>query len=78
MAELAREHQVLCITHHPQIAALAATHFRVVTRRSAGKTLACVERIEGDERVEEIARMAGGAKVSQETRRHAASLLRAR
>jgi len=78
LADLARDHQVLCITHHPQIAALADTHFRVAKGRVGKQTLARVERIEGDERVEEIARMAGGEKVSAETRRHAASLLRAR
>ena len=77
LADLAREHQVLCITHHPQIAALADTHFRVSKRRSGRRTLATVERIEGDERVEEIARMAGGEEVSDETRQHAAALLRA-
>jgi len=76
LAELAADHQVLCITHHPQIAALAETHFRVSKRKAGKQTLATVERIDGDERVEEIARMAGGEEVSQETRRHAAALLR--
>ena len=76
LVELAQAHQVLCITHHPQIAAQADRPFRVSKRRSGRRTLAVVERIDGDERVEEIARMAGGEKISPETRRHAAALLR--
>jgi len=78
LAELAAAHQVLCITHHPQIAAQADRHFRVSKRRAGKRTLAVVEPIDGDERVDEIARMAGGEKISPETRRHAAALLRSR
>jgi DNA repair protein RecN (Recombination protein N) len=77
LVELARDHQVLCITHHPQIAALADTHLRVSKRRVGKQTLAVVERVEGEARIEEIARMAGGETVSSETRRHAEALLRA-
>jgi len=76
LAELATEHQVLCITHHPQIAALADTHFRVAKHKAGKRTLAKVERIEGDDRVDEVARMAGGEEISAETRRHAEALLR--
>jgi DNA repair protein RecN (Recombination protein N) len=77
LAELARDHQVLCITHHPQIAALADTHFRVSKQRAGKHTLAAVERIEGEARVEEIARMAGGERISRETLQHARALLAA-
>lgn len=77
LVELACDHQVLCITHHPQIAALADTHLRVSKRREGKQALAAIERVEGDARIEEIARMAGGETVSAETRRHAAALLRA-
>jgi len=76
LVELARDHQVLCITHHPQIAALADTHLRVSKRRTGKQALVAIERVEGETRVEEIARMAGGETVSPETRRHAAALLR--
>ncbi|MCA9511247.1 MAG: DNA repair protein RecN [Myxococcales bacterium] len=78
LAELAAHHQVLCITHHPQIAALADRHFRVAKRKSGRRTLATVERVEGEARVDEIARMAGGEAISPETRRHAEALLRGR
>jgi DNA repair protein RecN (Recombination protein N) len=76
LAELAEQHQVLCITHLPQIAAFADVHFRVVKSARNGRTHAQVVRIEGDERVEEIARMAGGEEITEATRRHARDLLR--
>ena len=76
LAELAGRHQVLCITHLPQIAAYATTHFRVEKRERDGRSLACIRRVEGVERVEEIARMAGGEEVGEATRRHARDLIR--
>ncbi|MGH0035367.1 MAG: DNA repair protein RecN [Myxococcota bacterium] len=75
LADLARDHQVLCITHLPQIAALADVHFRVEKRPSRGRTRTTVTRIEGEDRVEEIARMAGGESVTEATREHARALL---
>jgi len=75
LADLARHHQVLCITHLPQIAALAAVHFRIEKREVGGRTLTSVQRIQGEERVDEIARMAGGESVTDATRQHARSLL---
>ncbi|MBW2713706.1 MAG: DNA repair protein RecN, partial [Deltaproteobacteria bacterium] len=81
LVELAREHQVLCITHLPQIAALGETHFVIQKSTSgpkgAAKTQTGVMRITGSERVEEIARMAGGEDVKEATRKHAAALLTA-
>ena len=78
LAELAGHHQVLCITHLPQIAAFAELHFRVEKRTSAGRTLVRLAPVEGAERVEEIARMAGGESVGEATRRHARELLATR
>lgn len=77
LAELAEKHQVLCITHLPQVAAFAHVHFRVEKVEQGGRTVVRIERVVGDERVEEIARMAGGQKVSDATRSHARELLRA-
>jgi DNA repair protein RecN (Recombination protein N) len=76
LAELAADHQVLCITHLPQIAACADLHFLVEKADRRGRSGVRVVRVEGPERVQEIARMAGGAVVSEATRRHAADLLR--
>jgi DNA repair protein RecN (Recombination protein N) len=78
LAELAGRNQVLCITHLPQIAAYASAHFRVEKRDVKGRPSARLLRVEGAERVEEIARMAGGAEVGESTRRHARELIRAR
>jgi DNA repair protein RecN (Recombination protein N) len=76
LAELGAAHQVLCITHWPQIAAAAATHLRVTKRTQAGRTLTAVEPLGAEERVEELARMAGGTKIGEATRAHARELLR--
>lgn len=76
LAALGAAHQVLCITHWPQIAAAATTQLRVVKRTQAGRTHTRVERLDGEERVEELARMAGGARVGDATRAHARELLR--
>ncbi len=78
LAELAGHHQVLCITHLPQIAAFADAHFRVEKAQQGGRTCARVAAVRGAERVEEIARMAGGKAVTEATRRHARELLGAR
>ncbi len=78
LAALGGHHQVLCITHLPQIAAYAQAHLRVAKRTQRGRTLARVERVEGPARVEEIARMAGGEAVGKATLRHARELLAAR
>ena len=75
LAELATEHQVLCITHLPQIAAFADRHFVVRKAVHDGRTRTDVERVEGSRRVDELARMAGGEEVTEVTREHARSLL---
>jgi len=78
LAELAGRHQVLCITHLPQIAAYASAHFRVEKCEIEGRPSARLLRVEGADRVEEIARMAGGEEVRESTRRHAQELIRSR
>ena len=75
LEELARDHQVLCITHLPQVAARADQHLRVWKRSQRGRTQIAAEVLTADQRVEEIARMAGGSKITATTRRHARELL---
>ncbi|MEI9895772.1 MAG: DNA repair protein RecN [Chthoniobacter sp.] len=60
MKSLAAEHQVLCISHLPQVAAQAKTQFVVTKEFSKARTLSQLEKVEGKARVEEIARMLGG------------------
>ena len=77
LGELSADHQVLCITHLPQIAARGQCHFRVAKFEKGGRTRIAVEPLDEKRRVEEIARMAGGEVISEATRRHARSLLAA-
>jgi len=75
LAALAQRHQVLCITHWPQIAVFAGRHFRVEKKTSGGRVRAAIVDLARDARVEEIARMAGGEAISEATRAHARELL---
>ena len=61
---LAERYQVLCITHLPQIAAYGASHHRVTKFVRGGRTQAAVDRLDGDSRASEIARMMSGTRVS--------------
>ncbi len=73
---VSRSAQVLCVTHLPQVAAFANYHHRVAKYEVAGRTMATMDRIDGDSRVEEMARMLGGAQVTEQTLLHARELLR--
>ncbi len=57
---LARRHQVLCVTHLPQIAAHADAHFRIAKRERDGRTVTTVERLDREGRIVELAAMLGG------------------
>jgi len=72
---LAARSQVFCVTHVPQIAALADRHFVAEKSETGGRTVAAVHLLEGNERVEEIARMLAGEKVPETAVRHARELL---
>jgi DNA repair protein RecN (Recombination protein N) len=73
---LGRERQVICITHLPQVASLADTHFRLEKDVAGERALATVERLEGEGVVEEIRRMLGGAGTDEAATRHARELLK--
>ncbi len=75
LAALSRHHQILCITHLPQIAKFGAHHFRIVKAVSHGRTHTTITPLNADERVEEIARMLGGEKITTTTLNHAKELL---
>jgi len=75
LTRVAHSHQVLVITHLPQIAAAAARHNMVAKGSSDGIAQADVQTVHGEDRVEEIARMMGGTQAT--ARRHAQELLRA-
>jgi DNA repair protein RecN (Recombination protein N) len=71
--ELALDHQVLCVTHLPQLAAYGEQHFRVKKVAIGGRTITKVESLQGEERLLELASMMG--EVSEGTRRSAQELL---
>jgi DNA repair protein RecN (Recombination protein N) len=73
---LAGERQVICITHLPQVASLADTHFRLEKDVSGKEASASVERLEGEGVVSEIRRMLGGEKGDQAATEHARDLLK--
>jgi DNA repair protein RecN (Recombination protein N) len=75
LKELGRKHQVMCVTHLPQVAATADQQWRVAKTAVGGKVLSRVTALATDERVEEIARMLGGVRITETTRRHAAEML---
>ena len=76
LAAVARDRQVLCVTHLPQVAARATHHWRVSKEDVGGRTLSRVRRLDEAERVEEIARMLGGVELTDITRRHAREMLK--
>jgi DNA repair protein RecN (Recombination protein N) len=73
---LGERFQVLCITHLPQIAARGATQFAIEKSVRGSRTVTRVDRLDNDGRVEEVARMIGGASVTDQVRSSARELLR--
>ena len=75
LKQLGKRHQVMCVTHLPQVAAQADAQWQVSKSSHAGKTLSNIRVMNEAERIEEIARMLGGVKITETTRKHAAELL---
>ncbi len=75
LKQLGKRHQVMCVTHLPQVAAQADAQWQVSKAAHAGKTLSSIRVLSDVERIEEIARMLGGVKITETTRKHAAELL---
>ncbi len=74
---LAASHQVLCVTHLPQVAAFAVRHYVVQKRSESGRTVTSIRLLEEKERPEELARMLGGTRITEAVLTHAADLLKA-
>jgi DNA repair protein RecN (Recombination protein N) len=75
LRELSKHHQVICVTHLPQIACFADNHFSVKKEVRAGRTITTVDRLEKEAIVDEVARMLGGVKVTEKTRAHAKEMI---
>jgi DNA repair protein RecN (Recombination protein N) len=68
-------HQVISVTHLPQIAAMADSHYIVRKEVAKGRTFTHVERLSEQERISEVARMLGGVKITERTLRHAEEMI---
>lgn len=75
LADLARDNQVLCVTHQPQVAALASTHVFVDKHVREGQTFSRLRQLDLEARVEELSRMSGGRQITAQTRAHARAML---
>ena len=73
---LSKRYQVICITHLPQVAKFADTHFRVTKMFRGNKTRVQIKALNYDERVEELGRMLGGIKVTEKTIEAAREMLK--
>jgi DNA repair protein RecN (Recombination protein N) len=74
---LGAERQLICITHLPQVASLANAHFRILKESGRERTIATVERVDGEELIAEIVRMLGGERDDEVASMHARELLAA-
>ncbi len=75
LAALAKRHQIICITHLPQIAKFGDHHFIISKHVSEGRTKTCINCLSISERIIEIARMLGGEKITQATLDHAREMI---
>lgn len=75
LRDVSQHHQIICITHLPQIACFGDTHYRVAKSVSGERTVTSVDILSEEERLNEIARMLGGAELTKKTRAHAREML---
>ena len=76
MVKISDSHQVLCVTHLPQIAALANTHLLISKEERGGRTFTMVTPLELEGRKRELARIIGGAQITETTLKSAEEMLR--
>jgi len=72
---LSGRHQVICITHLPQIASFAASHFRIDKKMEKNRTFTLVKKLKFEERVAEIARLLSGSRITETSLRNAREML---
>lgn len=77
LKSLSRSHQVLCVTHLPQIATFADQHFVIEKKEHGGRTRTSIRAVIGEERTEEVARMLSGSKLTETSRKHAQQMIKA-
>jgi DNA repair protein RecN (Recombination protein N) len=75
LKEVSANHQVICITHLPQIACFGDNHLHVSKKVTNGRTITFIEKLNDEQKIEEISRMLGGVNVTETTRKHAREML---
>jgi DNA repair protein RecN (Recombination protein N) len=75
LREVSRHHQVLCVTHLPQVAALADSHFHVAKVQRGKRTVTTITALDREGRIEEVARMISGSQVTAASRAAAEELI---
>ncbi|MEK6194385.1 MAG: DNA repair protein RecN, partial [Deltaproteobacteria bacterium] len=75
LSTLSGVHQVICITHLPQIAKFGNAHYRISKQIRSGRTKTVIDRLDEKSRVSELARMLGGEKITPKTLAHAREML---
>lgn len=76
LKKISGAHQVICITHLPQIAAAADVNYRIFKESDETSTYTHIARLRGDERIDEIARLLGGEEITETARQNAFELMR--
>lgn len=71
MHNISKSHQIICITHLPQIAAMADTHFYVYKEVSDNKTITCMRELDEESQINELARFLGGSKITENVMKNA-------
>jgi DNA repair protein RecN (Recombination protein N) len=75
LANLSRDRQVFCVTHLPQVASMADAHYLIFKEVEDNRTFTRIRHLNGDDRVTELARMLGGAQVTETTLNHAREMI---
>ena len=75
LREIGRHHQVLCVTHQPQVASKGTGHFRIAKLTDGSTSRTRIEKLSQQERIDELSRMLGGVEITPATRAHAAEMM---
>ncbi|MBT3181665.1 MAG: DNA repair protein RecN [Deltaproteobacteria bacterium] len=75
LKQVSKSKQIICITHLPQVAVYGDSHIKILKQIKAGRTVTKLNRLPADDRVDEIARMLGGEKITDATRAHAVEMI---
>jgi len=75
LGQISANHQIICVTHLPQIASMADIHFYISKSIISNKTKTNVEELDFESEIREIARMLGGAKLTELTLKHAEEMI---